>query len=134
VDLRLVEYVAYLAVSVSLTLWVGRALHRYGGPFLADALKDTALADSVNRLLVVGFYLVGLGGVALLLQVDGSLASAADVVRAVATKVGLVLLLLGGLHLADLLVLHRMRRPSEVAARPAAEYERLEPATRRFPY
>jgi hypothetical protein len=103
VDLRLVEYAAYLAVAVPLTLWVGRGLHRAA-------------------------WLVGLGGVALLLQFDGGLASAADVVRVVATKVGLVLLLLGGLHLASLLVAHLMRR------RPAVEYEALRPASGRFPY
>jgi hypothetical protein len=107
-DLRLVEYVAYLAIAVPVTLWAGRSLHRAA-------------------------WLVGLGGVALLLQVDGSLASAADVVRAVATKVGLVLLLMGGLHLASLLVRRRLDQPAETAPRRAAEYEPLRPATGRFP-
>lgn len=102
-DLRLVEYAAYLAVAIPVTLWVGRGLHR-------------------------AVSLVGLGGVALLLQLDGGLASAADVVRVVVTKVGLVLLLLGGLHLGSMLVARRMRRP------PAAEYEPLRPAGGRFPY
>lgn len=132
-DLRLIEYLAYLAVSLPLTLWVGRALHRNGAPFLAAVMKDRVVADSVNRLLVIGFYLAGLGGVALLLQVDGSLASPADVVRAVATKTGLVLLLLGGLHLVNLLFLHRLHRPAERAAPGAAELPRLEPRAQRWP-
>ncbi|HXM53997.1 MAG TPA: hypothetical protein VOB72_01310 [Candidatus Dormibacteraeota bacterium] len=106
-DLRLVEYGLYLAAAVPLTLWAGRTLHR-------------------------AVWLVGLGGVALLLQVDGSLAGAADVVRVVALKVGLLLLLLGGLHLGTLLVQRRMRETAR--PRPAAEYEPLRPASGRFPY
>jgi len=85
-------------------------------------------------LLAVGFYLVALGGVALLLQDDVGLASAADVIKAVATKVGLVLLLLGALHLVIMLVLNRMRRPAGRAADPAAQHDRLEPMSKVAPY
>jgi len=134
VDLRLVEYVLYLAVSICLTVWVGRALHQNGRQFLAEVLTDRALAASLSRLLVVGFYLVALGGVALLLQMDVGLASAADVIKAVATKVGLVLLLLGALHLITMLVLNRMRRPAGKEARTAASPERLEPLGKVTPY
>ena len=49
----------YLAVSIALTVWVARTLFRNGGVFLADGFEGRAEpADSVNRLLVVGFYLV----------------------------------------------------------------------------
>jgi hypothetical protein len=130
-DLRLVEYLFYLAGGIGLTLWVGRALYRAGGPFLEETLHDKTLADSVNRLLVVGFYLVGLGGVALLLQVDSTLGSIADLVRAVATKLGMGLLLLGGLHMINLVVLRRLGRPAR-AAQPAPAP--VEPRSGRFPY
>jgi len=124
-DLRLVEYVLSLTVSICLTVWVGRALHQNGRQFLAEVLTDSALAASLSRLLVVAFYLVALGGVALLLQVDVALTSAADVVRAVATKVGLVLLLLGALHLVAMVALNRMRGRAPMPARRAADHERL---------
>lgn len=134
-DLRLVDYVAYLAVSMPLTVWVGRALHRAGAPYLTDVLGSAELAGSLGRLLEVGFLLVGLGGVALLLQVDGAVASAADVVRSVATRLGLVLLLLGGLHGADVLALHRLRRRGRGgdAAAPAPAGPALR-AAGRWPY
>ena len=115
-DLRLVEYLVYLPLSIAFTVWVARVLYRNGSRFLVEVLRDESLADSVNRLLVVGFYLVSLGGVALLINAADSLRSAADVVRSVVTKVGLVLLLLGFVHFVNLLVLNRMRRHSEPAA------------------
>ena len=47
-------YVVYLGISVALTLWVGRTLHRGGRVFLVDVFKGNAeLADSVNRLLLM---------------------------------------------------------------------------------
>ena len=125
-DLRLIEYVLYLTLSVCLTVWVGRALHQNGRQFLAEVLTDRGLAASLSRLLVVAFYLVALGGVALLLQVEIALVSAADVIRAVATKVGIVLLMLGVLHLVAMLALNRMRRPAGIGPRRSAGADSLD--------
>src|SRR5205085_6490253 len=62
-------YLAYLGISVALTIWVARTLHKNGRIFLVDSfLGNDALADSVNHLLVVGFYLVNIGFVALALK------------------------------------------------------------------
>lgn len=136
-DLRLVEYIAYLAIAVGLTLSVGQVLYRSGGPFLVDALRDRTLADSVNRLLVVGFTLIGLGGGALLLQVDGPLVTAADVVRVVVIRSGLLCLVLGALHLFNLAALRRMRRTLEVVAAPTGGRPPATgqpPMSGRFPY
>ena len=65
---------AYLAISVALTVWVARTLHRNGRVFLVDCFHgNTELADSVNHLLIVGFYLINVGFVslALTLKIDG---------------------------------------------------------------
>lgn len=111
-DLRLVEYLVYLVASVALTLWVGRSLYRGGRRFLVDVMADDGLADSVNHLLLVGFYLVNLGIAALIINTAGALQSPADVVQTAATQLGMVLLVLGILHFTNLYVLHRLRRSS----------------------
>ena len=55
-------HLAYLAISVVLTVWVARTLHKHGRIFLVEAFGgNDGLADSVNHLLVVGFYLVNFG-------------------------------------------------------------------------
>ena len=49
-------YLAYLAISVALTVWVARTLHKNGRIFLVDSFHgNEKLADSINHLLVVGF-------------------------------------------------------------------------------
>ena len=63
---KVAAYLVYLAISLGLTLWVGRTLFRNGRVFLVDIFKgNTELADSVNHLLVVGFYLINFGYICL---------------------------------------------------------------------
>src|SRR5258708_21014706 len=64
-----VSYLIYLLISVTLTVWVARTLHKRGAIFLVDAFQGNAeLAASVNHLLVVGFYLINIGFVTLALK------------------------------------------------------------------
>jgi hypothetical protein len=109
-ELRLIDYLIYLVASVLLTVWVGRSLFSNGRPFLVSVFQEQGLADSVNRLLVVGFYLVNLGAAALLINAGGAPASFADMVQETVTRLGVVLLVLGAMHFFNMLVLHLMRR------------------------
>jgi hypothetical protein len=62
-------YLTYLTISIALTIWVARTLFKNGRIFLVDSfVGNEPLADSINHLLVVGFYLVNLGCVSLALK------------------------------------------------------------------
>lgn len=104
-------YLLYLAISIALTVWVARTLHRNGRLFLVDVFAGNApLADSVNHLLVVGFYLVNLGYVTLRLKSDTLPQNLQSLIEELSTKVGLVLLVLGAMHFFNLFVFSKMRR------------------------
>ncbi|MFF6805247.1 hypothetical protein [Streptomyces sp. NPDC012616] len=110
-DRTVIAYVVYLIVSIGLTVWVARTLSRNGRVFLADVLQgDAKLADAVNHLLVVGFYLVNLGFVALYLSGDDTIDDTREIFEALSTKLGVVLLVLGAMHLGNVYVLNRIRR------------------------
>ncbi|MDX2648673.1 hypothetical protein ACFYYN_05960 [Streptomyces sp. NPDC001902] len=110
-DLTVVAYVIYLLVSVALTVWVARTLSRAGKVFLEDVLHgNEKLADAVNHLLVVGFYLVNLGFVALYLKNADRVGNARELFEALSVKLGVVLLVLGVLHLCNVYVLNKIRR------------------------
>ncbi len=113
-----VTYLVYLAVSVSLTVWVGRTLHKNGRIFLVDVFKDEPLADSVNHLLLVGFYLINFGYVTMALQLDRVVSDAKTSIEALSTKVGCVLLVLGAMHFLNLYVFSRMRRRARLESAP----------------
>ncbi|MEY9839142.1 hypothetical protein [Streptacidiphilus sp. EB103A] len=111
-DRTVITYVLYLALSIGLTIWVARTLSHSGRVFLADVFQGSEkLADAVNHLLVVGFYLVNLGFVALWLRGgDTHVQDVAGIFTALSYKVGTVLLVLGVLHLLNVYVLNRIRR------------------------
>lgn len=103
-------YAAYMAVSVALTVWVAATLRKNGRTFLVDAFGgNREMADSVNHLLVVGFYLINIGYVALALRYGVKPIDLQSAVEFFSTKVGLVLVVLGVIHFFNLAVFTRMR-------------------------
>jgi hypothetical protein len=119
-ELTLLAYLLYAAVSVGVTVWVARTLSVNGRVFLVDVFAgNERLADSVNHLLVVGFYLINLGFVSLVLMTGGELTTMREVVELLSRKLGLVLLILGLLHLFNIFVFGRVRR-SALKSRNAA--------------
>src|SRR4051812_16515812 len=106
-------YVVYLLVSIAVTIWVARTLHTNGRIFLIDAFHNNVpLADSVNHLLVVGFYLINIGYVTLALKVTQDVTTLRSTIELVSDKIGVVLLVLGAMHFFNLAVFSKMRKRS----------------------
>ena len=104
-------YLSYLAISIGITVWVARTLHRSGRIFLLDAFHGNApLADSVNQLLVVGFYLINVGYIALALKTEDPLKDFRGVIELESAKIGVVLLILGAMHFFNLFIFSKMRK------------------------
>lgn len=113
------SYLVYLVISIGVTIWVARTLHRNGRIFLVDSfLGNEALADSVNHLLVVGFYLVNVGYVSLALKYGDKPADLAQSIEYLSTKIGVVLLVLGAMHFVNIRVFSGMRRRATEGVRP----------------
>jgi hypothetical protein len=112
-------YVAYLAVSLAVTIWVAQTLHRNGRTFLVDAFQgNSELADSVNHLLVVGFYLINFGYVALALRTADLVPTVRSAIELVCDKLGVVLIVLGVMHFFNLYVFNRLRKRGLAELRP----------------
>ena len=112
-------YVTYLAVSLAVTIWVAQTLRRNGRSFLVEAFHgNRELADSVNHLLVVGFYLINVGYVALAMRTYAEVATARSAIELVCDKLGIVLIVLGMMHFLNLYVFNRMRRRGQADMRP----------------
>lgn len=112
-------YALYLTLAVSMTVWVARTLHQNGRVFLVECFHgNTELADSVNHLLVVGFYLVNIGFVSLYLKTTEDVLGARGVFELLSSKMGIVLLALGGMHFFNLYLFTRMRKRAHLANLP----------------
>ena len=118
-NIIVVTYVVYLLISVALTIWVARTLHKRGAIFLVDAFQgNSELAASVNHLLVVGFDLINIGYVSLALKTGATILTSRAAIELLSDKVGMVLLILGGMHFFNLFVFSRIRRNAQGLRRP----------------
>ncbi|HEY1133677.1 MAG TPA: hypothetical protein VGE77_03815 [Nocardioides sp.] len=110
-DWTVTTYVGYLAVAVPLTMWVAHVLSTNGTIFLADVFEGRhELAGAVNRLLVVGFYLLNVGFVLLFLRLGEPVTGPSGMLESLSVKLGVVLLVLGGVHFLNVLAFNSIRR------------------------
>ena len=106
----ILTYVLYVTVSIALTVWVAKVLFRNGMVFLVDIFHgNNELAASVNRLLVVGFYLINIGYVCLALKETNPISDLQVVVEVLSYKVGVIILILGAMHFINLITFFKLR-------------------------
>ena len=104
-------YLVYLAISTAVTVWVARTLHKNGRAFLVEAFQgQEELADSINHLLVVGFYLINLGWIVMTLRTHLDLQTVRSAIELLSDKIGTVLFVLGLMHFFNLFLFSRFRR------------------------
>ncbi len=115
-----ITYIVYLVIAVPLTIWVAKTLHKNGRVFLIKSMNnDEAIADSVNHLLVVGFYLVNIGFVLLYLKLNRVVPDINGVFEALSTKLGVVMLVLGAMHFFNIYIFARIERKNVAPLPPA---------------
>ena len=118
----ILTYAFYLAISIALTIWVAKVLFKNGRIFLVDIFRgNTDLADSVNKLLVVGFYLINIGYMSLVLKEEGLIANTQVVVEVLSRKLGYIILILGAMHFLNLTIFFKLRNRAQRIASPQVE-------------
>ena len=109
-----ITYSFYLLISVAFTIWVGRTLFKHGRLFLIEIFHgNIELADAVNKLLLIGFYLVNFGYATFALATSHDVDDATSMIERLSLKVGGIILILGFMHFFNLFVIFRLRRKAK---------------------
>lgn len=107
----IITYSFYLIITIALTIWVARTLFKNGKFFLIDIFHgNKELADSVNNLLLVGFYLINIGYAVYTLQVTTNISNVQEVIEKLSLKIGLIILILGAMHFFNLYIFFTLRK------------------------
>lgn len=111
----LATYTLYLLVMVVVIGWAGWALHNAGRPFIREVfLNDYTTADLTNNLLLTGYYLVNIGYSFVVLSRLPAVHNWAEVMAALGTQIGQLVLLLAILHYSNLVVFFLWKRYHQV--------------------
>jgi hypothetical protein len=104
-------YILYLAITIILTVWVAHTLFRNGRLFLVDIFHgNKELAQAVNNLLLVGFYLINLGYAVYTLRIFDTVSTARIMVELLSLKLGAIILILGAMHFLNMFIFFKLRK------------------------
>lgn len=110
-DLHVLSYLIYLPITILLTIWVGHMLFKNGKIFLVDIFHNNMeLARSVNKLLLVGFYLINIGYAVYTLAITNWIENYREMMEALSHKIGAIILILGVMHFGNLLIFYKLRK------------------------
>jgi hypothetical protein len=123
----IVTTLLYVILSLAIAAIVGLALARSGRAFLDRRFgADDGVAAAVNRLVLVAYFLLAGGFIALTMPAWDHVAGPGQALRLLSGRLGVLLLALGALHLAATVVFARLRRaqPGATPAQPEAGPQR----------
>lgn len=111
-------YTIYAGVAIAMTALLARTLFKAGGVFLDDVFDGKPrLAEAVNRLLVVGFYMLNLGYGLFLLRAEPQ-ETAFDAVAYLVNRLAILLVTLGLIHFINVIVFWKIRQRAELRNAP----------------
>lgn len=86
-------------------------LYTSGEPYLREIYPtNQALVNSLNSILLIGYYLLNLGYVAISLSLWPTIDSVESIIQLLANKIGLICLILGVIHFANMLWVRLLKR------------------------
>ena len=113
-----ITYTIYIILSLAITIWVGTTLFRNGRVFLLEAFQNNKeVADSVNQLLLMAFYLLNIGFISLFLHFGSKPTNWVESVEYISIKIGVVLVVSGGIHLFNMWNFANIRKKAAASTR-----------------
>ncbi len=109
-DLQWIYIILYFSAALGIIALVGQHLFRHGAPFLKVLFPHDELHLYLNRLLLIGYYLLNAGYAALNLISDKGFKSAAQVLETWSEQIGLLCLMLGIIHFLNLIWLYLLSK------------------------
>ena len=125
---HMITYAVYLLISIVLTIWVAHMLFKNGHIFLIDIFHGNhELAEAVNKLLLVGFYLLNIGYFVLMMRIYGEVKDAQSMFEILSRKIGVIILLLGSdgyriVHFLNLYIFYALRKRAKHQERMGTQY------------
>jgi hypothetical protein len=101
--MNLAAYIIYLFITYLITVRVGGIFYKNGRSYILTILKgDERLTDSINKILLAGYYLLNLGYATIMLSFWKTITTYAAIVASVSTMTGRIVLTLAIIHFINM--------------------------------
>ena len=109
--MNILAYIIYLVLSYWITVHVGWVLYKNGRIYILETLQhNEELTDTVNKILLTGYYLTNLGYAALMLSFWGQIETFTQLVESESIMLGRIVLGLALMHYFNLFIIHKFRK------------------------
>jgi len=100
-------YIIYLSITYLITVHVGLRFYRNGRIYILTLFQgDAGLTDFVNKLLLVGYYLLNLGYAAVMIRFWDTITTWTALLTSICTMTGKIMLTLAVIHFANMGLLY----------------------------
>ena len=103
---NIISYILYLAITFYITLFVGWKVYKIGFVYLENLIQNHQICKAINKILLIGYYLVNLGFSAICLKNWNIITNLEMMIQFLAYKIGIILLILGILHFINLSIIY----------------------------
>jgi len=114
-NLNISAYVVFVFLMVFIIVYVGRYFYTNGRVFIISLLKgNVSLADSINRLLLAGYYLLNIGYAFLKIK-DWKKINTLEVwCSSLALNMGTLILILAFMHYGNMLAIYYLSKSNSI--------------------
>ncbi len=107
-NLNIVAYIIYLLITAVIILYVGNVCFQNGKIFIHNLLqKNKVLADQINKLLLIGYYLLNIGYCSMTLVSWAVIETKLELFEILSYKVSVIILIIAVMHYINILVLNK---------------------------
>jgi hypothetical protein len=99
------SFIIYLLITWFITVHVGLIFYRNGKSYILNLLHDEKFTLFINRILLIGYYLLNLGYVTMTLRFGKTMYTWADVLTSICTRTGKIMCMLGVIHFFNMAAL-----------------------------
>lgn len=101
-----IAYILYFLITYFITVHTGLSFYRNGRIYILNLLEgNEALTSYINRLLLVGYYLLNLGYVALTVNEWNEISNLTEMLSTLSFRVGAIMLVLACIHFVNMAVI-----------------------------
>jgi hypothetical protein len=105
INFNIIAYFIYLPITFYITIYVGKVCYVNGEVFILKLIENVQTAKAVNKLLLIGYYLLNLGFAALTLSYWSVIENWTQLIEVISSKLGQIVLLLGIMHFNNIFII-----------------------------
>ena len=110
---NIISYIIYLPIIIYITVIVGWKFYKNGLVYVEGIFKDKKLAQAINKILLIGYYLTNIGYAIMTLKNAHQITNIYQLINELSFRIALIVLMLAGLHYINMMVLSLWNKSSE---------------------